>query len=422
MTTTFSPEISLGNLRALRDQSLKDLRILKTPEGHLNAGIPRFERPFGRDALIAAFELLLFYPQIAKNTLFALAKLQGLKVDPKTEEEPGKILHELIEKDLKHLFNDGWYSNNRRMIYYGSIDSTPLWIILFYEYIKYTRDWDTFKKLWLFAKKALFWIDNFGDKDGDGFVEYQRQNPDGFGLRNQGWKDSEDSIRHKDGSLASPPIALVEVQGYVYQAKLYMARLFRLRFEKLGDLRDLFEAERLLYEAELLKQKFNDAFWMPEEEFYALALDGNKKQVKVISSNVGHLLFTGIIPKERAEKVTKRLFEEDMFTKWGIRTLSSKEKFFNPQNYHNGTVWPHDNWMIFAGLLRRGRIKEASLIARNITKAFISLECIPELFVVNDHIEIYNSACTIQAWASGAALSFLSFLNDSNHHHSRTNI
>jgi len=394
--------VELSDLATLARSNLK---ILETPYGTVNAGLPFFPGDYGRDGIITAEQLLPFDPSLAKHILFVLASHQGQKVDPLTEEEPGRIFHEYRKNDFEILVKKGWYSKNGKLIYYGTSDATPLWLILFYDYVRQTNDWVTFRKLWPFAQKALYWIDNFGDKDGDGFIEYERQNPYGVGLYNQGWKDSKDAIKHKDGSKALSPIALVEVQAYVYQAKICMSEFYKI-------VGDLDRAEKILHEAEILKQRFNEAFWMPDKHFYALALDRNKKKVEVISSNVGLSLVTGIIPEEYIDKVVERLFKPDMFTKRGLRTLSSLEVHYDPRSYHNGSIWIHDNNLVSLGLLKVKKFEKARLVATCLLKACTELKCIPELFIViNGEVEPYYRACPIQAWSSGACLSFIHFLN-----------
>lgn len=402
-----SIDLSIADIRKIEKASRDNISKLKTSKGYLLAGIPYFKALYGRDSIISALELLPFDPLIARDTLYAQAPLQGSKVDFLTEEEPGKIPHEYWTEGFDHLAKNGWYKSNGRLIYYGSVDATPLFIILMGEYLDFTNDWETFKALWPFIEKAYYWICEFGDKDKDGFVEYESFSST-HGLDNQGWKDSWDSIKHKDGALAEPPIALVEVQAYVYQALKYVAGFYR----KIGDEK---KAELILQDAEKLKRKFNERFWMPEEKFYALALDKDKKKVEVISSNVGHLPVTGIVPEERAGMVIDRLLKPDIFINGKLRTLSSQEIYYDPRSYHNGSIWPHDNWFFFKGLIKYKRFKEALQICNSFLRTFIELDCIPELLnIENGKAEFCYRTCKIQAWAAGACSSFIHFLNKYN--------
>ena len=374
--------------KLLLKRLLKDLKRLKASQGYLYAGIPNYARLFGRDSCIAALQLLDLFPDIAKSTLEILAKYQGKKINFKAEEEPGKILHE-------HYIN-GWLEKSKDFLqsnkksgkiprffnwdfpYYGSIDSTAWWLILFSKYIKKTNDEELKQKLQPNIEKAFSWIENFGDLDDDSFIESYRKNP--FGSLHQGWKDGLTLYIRQ-------PIAMVEVQGYYY----CVYREFGLE-EK----------------AQELKEKFNEQFWMPQQNYFALALDEVKKQIKIITSNPGHLLFTGILDNDKVEKVVKRLFEEDLWTPYGIRTHSSKDSRFDSKSYHQGSVWPHDNWIIYEGLLKYGYQKEAQMIKDALISAYQTLGYIPELYEVKDNkIFPIKISCYLQAWSTGALINLL---------------
>ncbi|MDQ6692703.1 MAG: amylo-alpha-1,6-glucosidase [Candidatus Dormibacteraeota bacterium] len=368
------------------------------------AGIPWYAVPFGRDGLITSIQTLGLNPDLARGTLRYLSRFQGTKVDESREEEPGKIFHEIRFGELANL----------HLIphtpYYGSVDSTPLFLCLLVDLIDWTADVDLLTELTPNVLAALAWCDKYGDRDGDGFVEYQQHNP--VGVRNQGWKDSVDSLTAVDGSLAPLPAALVEVQGYVYRAKSGLARIFR----SLGQ-RDT--ARRLDAEARLLRQRFNAAYWMPERRFYAQALDGDKAKVEAISSNPGHALWSGVIERSRATDVVRRLMSPEMFSGWGIRTLSSEAASYNPMSYHNGSVWPHDNSIVAAGMKRYGFDQEAEIVARSIIEAGMRFADarLPELFCGFTRDRKFNSqpgeylvSCNPQAWGSGAVFHLLTVL------------
>jgi glycogen debranching enzyme len=359
-----------------------EIKKLKDRKGFLKAGLPRFDRLFGRDALISAWQLLDAHPGIAKATLEVLAQEQGKVVNKEREEEPGKILHEV----------KGYFPFN----YYGSVDSTPLFLILFSFYYKKTNDRKFLEARWENVLKAIKWIEEYGDKDKDLYIEYERKNEKG--LFHQGWKDSfEDHLKIK------PPVALVEVQGYQYLALREIAFLAEIK-------KDWALVEKLEERAWKLKKKFNQDFWMEEEKYFCLALDGEKKQRKAITSNPGHLLFTGIIrEKEKIDFVVKRLFEKDMFTPYGIRTLSEKDPDFDPKSYHLGSVWPHDNWIIAQGLKKLGYQKEYQKIRKAILRAYKELGYLPEYYgVVNGKIvvDLPKQPCYLQAWSLGALFDF----------------
>jgi glycogen debranching enzyme len=313
--------------------------------------------------------------------------------------EPGKILHELR---IGELARTGELPHRP---YYGSIDSTPLWLILLDETYCWTGDLDLVRTMWPHAIAALEWIDRSGDRDGDGLVEYERRTS--AGLLNQGWKDSGDAIRHRDGTPAEAPIALVEVQGYVYDAKRRMAHLA----DRLGD-HTL--SKHLLSEAAELEQRFNEAFWMPDQSYYAMALDRDKRQVGAIGSNAGHCLWSGIVPPDRVDAVVDRLLDPSMDCGWGIRTYASGQPGYNPVGYHTGTVWPHDNAIIAAGMKRAGRHDAADRVASRIFEAAQHSPDfrLPELFCGFDRgladVPVpYPVACSPQAWAAATSLSLL---------------
>ena len=384
------------------NRSLHDLAMLRadTPAGsYIYAGIPWFAAVFGRDGLITALETLAFAPVIAAETLRTLAALQGRETDPTREEEPGKIVHEMRQGEMAAL---GEVPFGR---YYGSIDATPLFVLLLCAYADRTADLALVRELWPAAVAAIDWVSRCGDRDGDGYVEYARRNA--RGLVNQGWKDSHDAIVHADGTLAEPPIALAEVQGYVYAAYHGLAGLAR----RLGK-----EAEAATWQAQAvrLRAKFHRDFWLPELDCYALALDGAKRPCRVVSSNAGHCLFSGIANAEVAPAVAARLMREDMFCGWGIRTLSALERRYNPMSYHNGSVWPHDNSLIAAGFSRYRASEPAGQVLSALFDAALAIEerRLPELFCGfprrREHKPVpYPVACSPQAWAAGSVFLLL---------------
>jgi len=377
-----------------RKKAASEINRLKDKKGFLKAGQPVFDRLFGRDSLIAAWQLLDWDSSVAKATLEILSELQGTKVDEKREEEPGKIIHETDLK-LKNHPN----IKNFPFPYYGSVDSTALYLIVFGFYFRKVRDEKFLQKHWENILRAVSWIEKYGDKDGDLFLEYKQNNPDA--LVNQCWKDS-------DEYKIKMPIAIVEAQGYQYLALRETAKLARIQ-------NDLALAKKLTQRAEKLKQAFDKEFWMEEQDFYALALDGDKKQVKSITSNVGHLLFTGIISEDKVDRVVRRLFKKDLFTPRGIRTHSAFEPNFHPESYHLGAVWPHDNWVIAQGLKRLGFKREYRALKLAVMKAHEEIGYLPEFYRVKEykaHLESdspkYNNLpCYPQAWSSGTLLNFL---------------
>ena len=385
------------------NQAVADLRSLRIEQntGHyiLAAGLPWFMTVFGRDSIISSIQTKLLDPELMVGTLHVLASLQAHEIDQFREAEPGKIIHELRKGELSELEE---VPHSR---YYGSVDATPLFLVLLWEAYQWTADLEMLRSLLPSAEAALRWIDEYGDLDGDGFVEYRRRTP--RGLRNQGWKDSGDSISFADGTLAEGAIALCEVQGYVHDAKCKMARVYRV-------LGDAARADQLDREAESLKQRFDEAFWMPQEGYYAVALDGRKRQVDSITSNPGHCLWSGIVPEEKAGLVVERLLSPDMFSGWGIRTMSTEMVRYNPGSYHNGSVWPHDNSIIAAGLAQYGFFREANQVATALTEAAVAFPSyrLPELFAGYPRREhsfpvSYPAANSPQAWASGAVIHLL---------------
>jgi glycogen debranching enzyme len=389
----------------LTDASVRDLHALMMPVhgGALPAGgIPWYVAPFGRDSLLSACEALMLNPALARGTLLVLAGLQADADEDWRDSEPGKILHELRVGELART------GQIPHTPYYGTVDATPLFLMVAGGYYRWTLDLDTMTRLRPALDAALRWIDEWGDRDGDGFVEYERRSP--AGLRNHGWKDSEDAIMHADGSLAQGPIALVEVQGYVYEAKLLIADVY----EALGDPA---RAGLLRTEAAALRAAFNEAFWMPEQNFFALALDGRKHQVRSITSNPAHCLYCGIIDDDKARLVAERLMAPDMFSGWGIRTLSSTSPAYNPMSYHNGSVWPHDNAIAAAGLKRYGYDAATSRIAAGLFDVASGARDfrLPELlcgFHRNESraIVAYPVACIPQSWAAATPFMLLQSL------------
>ncbi len=385
------------------DRAVLDLRMLLSHddqgEQYFDAGVPWFSALFGRDSLITAYQCLGVNPALSWGVLRGLAARQGTIEDDWREEEPGKILHEVRVGELAGA------GEIPHTPYFGSIDATPLWLVVLTYAYSWTGDLEAVRALWPNALAALAWIDRFGDLDGDGYVEYRKRSP--RGLDNQGWKDSWNGVVHPDGALAGVPIALVEVQGYVYQAKSRMARLAR-------DLGETDVADRLVGEAAELKERFNRDFWMEKEGYFALALDGQKRQVATVTSNPGHCLWSGIVDEDKAGRVARRLLSPALSSGWGIRSLAAKQAPFDPLGYHTGTVWPHDNAIIAHGLKLRGFDVESMRIIDDLSLAgaHFPLGRFPELFCGFAREDVpmpveYPVACRPQAWSTGAPLLML---------------
>jgi glycogen debranching enzyme len=390
--------------RTVHDFAALRLRGEAICEGNLvlAAGIPWYMALFGRDSLIASYQALPFDPDLAVGTLRALASLQGDKLDPERAEEPGKILHE-------HRF--GILARPQREIprypYYGTVDATPLFLILLAAHYRLTGNLYLVRELLPNALRAVEWMDIYGDADGDGYLEYPGKNN---GLSNQGWKDSWDSVRFRNGEVATGPIALCEVQGYAYAARLGLATI-------LYALGENDHATALRTDARILKERFNRDFWIPERNFFAEALDGEKRPVDSLTSNPGHLLWTGIADPEKARAIADTLLSPELFSGWGVRTMATTEGGYNPVSYHNGSVWPHDNSLILAGLIRYGFNAEAIRIVDGMIAALSHSpdHRLPELFAGygrdQAHAPVqYPTACRPQAWASGSVFLALAAL------------
>ena len=387
-------------------QSVSDLASLRmrSDNGGIGklpaAGVPWFMTVFGRDTLITCLQTLLFGPELARTALEVLADLQSKVDDPLIDAEPGKIVHEVRHGKAARRWHDR---------YYGTVDATPLYLILLSEVWRWTDDASLVRDLKAPALAALEWIDRYGDADRDGFVEYERRTEDG--LENQSWKDSWDSQRFHDGALAHPPLAPCEVQGYVYDAKRRVAELAREVW------RDRELATRLEGEAEELRRRFDSAFWVEERGgFYALALDRDKRQVDALCSNIGHLLWSGIVPPQRVDAVVDRLMGDELWSGWGVRTMSTGDAGYNPLSYHAGTVWPHDNSLIAWGLARYARWPEAQrIVQRMLTAAGRFGYQLPEVFAGMRRSETpfpiaYPTAARPQAWAAGTPVLLLQVL------------
>lgn len=370
----------------VRRQLLGEIQTLKDRKGFLRAGISKYNRLFGRDSLIVAWQLLDWNAGICKATLEILSQLQGKIFNDEKEEEPGKIIH---ETDLQESWHpDGLYP----FPYYGSVDSTPLFLILFAWYFKRTKDRKFLQGHWEHILMALHWMEESSNEDY--FLEYKRKNPKGN--FHQGWKDG-----FKNHLNITPPVAIVEAQGYQYLALKEVASLAEIQ-------RDVDLKEKLEERAAKVKEEFNKKFWMEEKSYFALGLNRAKKQRKAITSNPAHCLFTGIIHEEKVKNVVKRLFEDDMWTPFGIRTHSADEPDFDPQSYHIGSIWPHDNWIIAQGLKKQGFAEEYQKIRRALFLAHRELGFLPEHYgVIDGNIISIPGASYPQAWATGALFNFL---------------
>jgi glycogen debranching enzyme len=385
-------------------QSVEDLGALRIVDpAHpdrtiVAAGAPWFMTPFGRDSLITAWMSLIVDPDLARGVLETLAELQGETEDAATEEQPGRILHELRFGQTRSLALGGGH------VYYGTADATPLFVMLLGELRRWGLGDDVTRHLLSHADRALDWVEHYGDSDGDGYVEYRRQTPDG--LLNQGWKDSWDGVPFADGRLAEPPIALCEVQGYVYAA-------YTARAHFADEAGDVATAARMRAKAAALKESFNRDFWLPDRGWYALALDRDKTPVDALASNIGHCLWTGIVDEDKAPLVAERLLSPEMFSGWGIRTLATSMASYNPLSYHCGSVWPHDNAIAVAGLVRYGLVAEAHRVILGMLDAAAAFGGrLPELFSGLSREEVpvpvsYPTSCSPQAWASATPLLFL---------------
>ncbi len=391
----------LAAVFAASTEDLGSLRIFDPEHADravIAAGAPWFMTIFGRDSLITSWMILPLDPSLALGTLRTLASLQGAKVDPSTEEQPGKILHEMRFGMQASLWLGG------SSVYYGSVDATPLFVMLLGELRRWGLERRVVDELLPTADRALDWIVKYGDADGDGFIEYARSTD--LGLANQGWKDSFDGITFADGTIAKPPIALAEVQGYVYAAFLAKSHFCSERDDEDG-------AAYWGQRADELKDQFNQEFWMPDKGYFALGLDGDKHQIDSLGSNMGHCLWTGIVDAGKAAAVARNLTSPEMFSGFGIRTLATSCGAYNPMSYHNGSIWPHDNAICAAGLMRYGFVREAQQVAMGILEAaeFFGGR-LPELFCGFDRSEFpepvyYPTSCSPQAWASAAPFHLL---------------
>jgi glycogen debranching enzyme len=396
---TTSDELRESFSRSIADLAALRLRAGEGPGPLPAAGMPWFMTVFGRDTIITSLQTMLLGPELAINALETLAALQAQDDDPTIDAEPGKILHELRAGRAA----EKWFAR-----YYGTVDATPLYLVLLSEVWRWTGDDDLARSLRAPALGALTWIDDWGDQDGDGFVEYKRRSA---GLENQSWKDSGDSQRFRDGRFAEPPIAPAEVQGYVYDAKMRLAELARRAWD------DAPLADRLEAEAAALAARFDEAFWVPERGgYYALALDRDKRRVDALCSNMGHLLWSGIVPEARVDAVVDALMRHELWSGWGVRTMSKSDAAYSPLAYHNGTVWPHDTALIAWGLARYGRWKLVHKIARTLLEAAGHFEwSLPEVFAGFDRSDTpfpiaYPTAARPQAWAAGTPILLLRLL------------
>jgi glycogen debranching enzyme len=415
LNTVTKIESSNEEFYRLFRQALEDMAALRLPikgTDHMvflpAAGLPWFVAPFGRDSLIVSLQNILIYPEFARGALEILGSLQANEEDPYRDAEPGKILHEMRYGELAH------FKLIPHTPYYGTADATLLYLITLHAAWRATGDKALLEQHLPTAERCLAWIDEYGDRDGDGFQEYQSRSPAGY--ENMGWKDSGDAVMNADGSPVKGPKALCELQGYVYDAWTRMAELF----DTLGKAD---QATELRAKATALFARFNEAFWDEELGFYAYALDGDKKKVLTVASNAGHCLWSGIVPRERAKRVVDRLMALDMWTGWGIRTLSARHPSFNPYNYQTGSVWPHDNAIIAMGFKLYGFHAEAARVAHDVSVAagHFLLNQLPELYTAPGHSQSnfpvqYLGANVPQAWAAGSVFmltqALLGFLPD----------
>ncbi|WP_158744830.1 glycogen debranching N-terminal domain-containing protein [Acidisphaera sp. L21] len=401
-------KLETGNslFQRLYDQALDDMAALRLPfelattkEFVPIAGLPWFIALFGRDSLIVSLQNAMVYPDFARGTLDILGKWQATERDDYRDAEPGKILHELRRGELAH------FKLIPHTPYYGTADATPLYLITLHDAWRCTGDRAMVERQMPVAERCLQWIDEWGDRDGDGFQEYQTRSPKGY--ENMAWKDSGDSVMHADGSKVVGPKALCELQGYVFDAWIRMAEIF----QALGH-ED--RAAQLQAKAAALHHRFNDAFWNEAEGFYAYGLDGAKRPILSVASNPGHLLWSGLVPPDRAARVVQRLMQPDMWSGWGIRTLSASHPSYNPYSYQNGSVWPHDNGLIAQGFKRYGFAAEANAVAADVMGAasFFMLNQLPELYagVQREPLSFpvqYLGANVPQAWAAGSVFSLV---------------
>ncbi|HEX4709602.1 glycogen debranching N-terminal domain-containing protein [Phenylobacterium sp.] len=404
-------KLQTGNEEFYRyyQQAVADMAALRLPfagTDHMQfvpaAGVPWFVCLFGRDSLIVSLQNAMIYPDFARGALDVLGRYQADKRDDWRDAEPGKIMHELRTGELAH------FKLIPHTPYYGTADATPLYLIVLHTAWRSTGDHGLLERYLPVAERCLTWIDRYGDRDKDGFQEYQTRSDAGY--ENQGWKDSGEALVYPDGSLVKGPKALCELQGYVYDAWLRMADIY----DALGRRA---KAGRLRRKAAELFERFNDVFWDEASGFYAFALDGEKAKVMSVASNPGHCLWSGIVPPDRAGRVVKRLMAPDMWTGWGIRTLSSDHPAYNPNSYQNGSVWPHDNGLIALGFRRYGFVEEAALVARGISgaAAYFQQHQLPELYAGLSRSPTtfpvqYLGANTPQAWAAGSCFSLLQML------------